>query len=497
MSGNGMQRGAIPRVLSIAGTDPTGGAGIQADLKSIAANGGYGMAVTTALVAQNTVGVRSIHLPPPTFLGEQLRAVSDDVEIDAVKIGMLPGAASIAVLADWLRAVAPPVVVLDPVMVAASGDRLLSEADERALAELLPLADLVTPNVPELGALLGEPPAASWEQLVRQAQDLSARYDVLVLAKGGHLEGPAADDALLGAADGPLTFSAVRIQRAHTHGTGCSLSAAIATRRAGGAGWEPAIREAKAWLSESIEAAGALGVGRGNGPVSHFAGLWRRGGLSHERPELIAARWWATTADVRAAIDASAFVASLADGTLGADAFAWYIAQDAVYLSEYARVLAHASALAPTSAEQGFWAAAANGAITTELALHARWLPDDGRAAPPSAVTTAYLNHLLAPAAAGAYDELVAAALPCFWIYCDVGERLLKHASPGHPYGAWLETYGDPAFRDLTDEAVRIVTGRAALAEPPTRRRMQAAFEASAAHELRFFEAPLEGRQPA
>lgn len=175
----------IPRVLSIAGTDPTGGAGVQADLKSIAANGGYGMAVVTALVAQNTQGVRSIHVPPMSFLREQLDAVSDDVRIDALKIGMLGTVDIIATVADWLAQHRPPVLVLDPVMVATSGDRLLDAAAEDALRALLHQADLITPNMPELAVLADAAEASDWPQVLQQAQQVASRYQVHVLAKGG------------------------------------------------------------------------------------------------------------------------------------------------------------------------------------------------------------------------------------------------------------------------------------------------------------------------
>ena len=148
-----------PRVLSIAGSDPSGGAGIQADLKSIAAHGGYGMAAITALTAQNTRGVSGVHVPPVEFLRQQLETVSSDVAIDAVKIGMLGDAAVINEVRTWLAKVRPAVVVLDPVMVATSGDRLLRESAEAALRDLLPMADLITPNLPELAMLLGEPEA--------------------------------------------------------------------------------------------------------------------------------------------------------------------------------------------------------------------------------------------------------------------------------------------------------------------------------------------------
>ncbi|MFS0886397.1 bifunctional hydroxymethylpyrimidine kinase/phosphomethylpyrimidine kinase [Aeromicrobium sp. 179-A 4D2 NHS] len=270
----------VPRVLSIAGTDPTGGAGIQADLKSIAANGGYGMAVVTALVAQNTQGVRSVHVPPVAFLAEQLEAVSDDVAIDAVKIGMLAGSAVIETVAAWLDRVRPPVVVLDPVMIATSGDRLLDAEAEQALRDLVPKVDLITPNVPELAVLAGRPPAHTWEAALGQARDVAESTGVLVLAKGGHLDGESVPDALVPPdRDAPVAeFHGTRIHTTNTHGTGCSLSSAVATRRARLGSWELATAQSKDWLAESIAGGADLHVGRGAGPVSHFAGLWDRAG---------------------------------------------------------------------------------------------------------------------------------------------------------------------------------------------------------------------------
>ena len=269
---------AVPRVLSIAGTDPTGGAGIHADLKSIAANGGYGMAAVTALVAQNTCGVRSVHAPPPSFLAEQLDAVSDDVEIDAVKIGMLFDRGIIEVVQDWLGRVRPPVVVLDPVMIAASGDPLLDPDAAEALRGLVAHTDLVTPNLPELAALLGEQVAQDWPGVLDQARRLAAAHDVRVLAKGGHLSGPLAPDALVDPDGEVAEFFALRVATRNSHGTGCSLSSAIATLRVSRGSWAEALEEAKRWLTTSLAAADALHVGRGSGPVSHFAEMWERSG---------------------------------------------------------------------------------------------------------------------------------------------------------------------------------------------------------------------------
>ena len=269
---------SVPRVLSIAGTDPTGGAGIQADLKSIAANGGYGMAVVTALVAQNTHGVRAIHTPPVSFLADQLDAVSDDVQIDAVKIGMLGGADVAAAVTAWLDRVRPPVVVLDPVMVATSGDRLLDAAAEDAVRDLLHRVDLVTPNLPELAALLGTGEAGSWTEALEQAQALAARHRVLVLAKGGHLAADAGSPDALVSAAGPVTeVRTPRVQTANTHGTGCSLSSALATLYPRLGSWEAALRAAKDWLQEALQHADELQVGSGHGPIHHFHGVWERG----------------------------------------------------------------------------------------------------------------------------------------------------------------------------------------------------------------------------
>lgn len=482
----------MPRVLSIAGTDPTGGAGLQADLKSIAAHGGYGMAVTTALVAQNTRGVRSIHVPPTEFLAEQLRAVSDDVEIDAVKIGMLFDDAIISEVKAWLDVTRPPVVVLDPVMVATSGDRLLTEPAEGALKDLLGSAHLVTPNVPELAILAGEAPAASWQEVLRQARKVSEQHGVLVLAKGGHLDDATVSDALVDWRNDRVSeFTAERIHTTNTHGTGCSLSSAVATLRPQVSGWEEAVARAKTWLTESIQEAADLRVGHGNGPISHFAGLWRRGGTLPVSAADVEREWWEGVSEIRRDIDELPFIRGLADGSLDQSAFEWYIAQDALYLRDYSRVLAQASRLAPTAAEQAFWANSARDAILAEVELHARWVdPDVMFDAQPSDTTTAYLNHLLAAAGRGTYDEIVAAVLPCFWIYYDVGSRLVGHATPDHPYAAWLQTYGAEGFAETNQRAVEFVTARAAQATPEVRHRMRRAFDESARHELRFFAAP-------
>lgn len=284
----------IPNILSIAGTDPTGGAGIQADLKSFAAHHGYGMSVVTALVAQNTEGVREIHLPPVEFLRAQLDAVSDDVAIDAVKIGMLGTAEIVETVAAWwdetpwsqtirTQPGERPVLVVDPVMVATSGDRLLESEAETALRGFLHRADLITPNVPELALLADAEPAESPEGLISHAERVADAHDVVVLAKGGHLGGEDVSDTLVfpqvtgqrsveGQRQDAYTVSSTRIDTSSTHGTGCSVSAAFATLKAQGLSWEETLERVKAWMAEALQGADArLDVGRGHGPIHHFA----------------------------------------------------------------------------------------------------------------------------------------------------------------------------------------------------------------------------------
>lgn len=492
-----------PRVLSIAGSDPSGGAGIQADLKSIAANGGYGMAALTALTAQNTVGVRAVHVPPAEFLREQLDAISDDIVIDAVKIGMLANADVIRAVSDWLDAMRPPIVVLDPVMVATSGDRLLDREADVALRGLLERAHVVTPNLAELAAL-ADHPIDGWDDALAAAAALSDRVGAAVLVKGGHLDGDDVPDAVIDAADGVSRgYPGARIATRNTHGTGCSLSSALATRLARGESLTDAVASARSWLRESLTESDALHVGRGHGPINHFGGLWRRGGLettpdrAHNRDQ-----WWERIAHLRADIDELPFVGALADGTLDREWFLFYLRQDALYLREYARVLAEASRLAPTPHEQAFWAESAHGAIAGELELHASWLtPGAGVeaetfAADPAPATVAYLDHLRSVAFGADYAELIAAVLPCFWLYTDLGTRLHAGAfgeyarDPQHPYASWLATYADPAFEAATEQAVDYVMDAAAQSDAPRRRRMLRAFEVSSAHELAFFAAP-------
>jgi hydroxymethylpyrimidine/phosphomethylpyrimidine kinase len=259
-----------PVALTIAGSDSSGGAGIQADLKTFAALGVYGASVLTALTAQNTRGVRSIHLVPPEFVAAQIDAVFDDLAVGAVKIGMVAQLASIEAIAAALERWSPKHVVLDPVMVATSGDRLLAEEAIEALrARLLPLATIITPNLPEAAALLGEPVASGAAAIEGQGRRLLAMGSPAVLIKGGHGAGAESVDYLIDR-HGVTALPAPRIATSNTHGTGCSLSSAIAAELAKGADLQTAVRNAKAFVSAAIAQADRFAVGHGHGPIHHF-----------------------------------------------------------------------------------------------------------------------------------------------------------------------------------------------------------------------------------
>jgi hydroxymethylpyrimidine/phosphomethylpyrimidine kinase len=264
----------IPIAVTIAGSDSSGGAGIQADLKTFAAFGVYGASVITALTAQNTHGVSGIHVVPAEFVTAQIDAVFSDLDVKAVKIGMVAQLATIDAVAAGLMRWSPKHVVLDPVLIATSGDRLLAtDAVESLRTRLIPRASLITPNLPEAAALLDEPLASGEAAIARQGQRLLAMGCPAVLIKGGHAQGSESIDYLV-RGNGTLALPAPRIATTNTHGTGCSLSSAIAAGLAKGEDLETAIRNAKAWVSAAIAAADRLGVGHGHGPIHHFHGFY-------------------------------------------------------------------------------------------------------------------------------------------------------------------------------------------------------------------------------
>jgi hydroxymethylpyrimidine/phosphomethylpyrimidine kinase len=260
--------------VTIAGSDSGGGAGIQADLKTFSALGVYGASVITALTAQNTRGVTGIHDAPPQFVAAQIDAVFSDLNVGAVKIGMLSRTATIEAVAAGLDRHRQTNVVLDPVMVATSGDRLLTPDAVEALRRLLiPRAVVVTPNLAEAAALLETPAACEESEMRGQAERLIALGARAVLIKGGHAEGAEAVDLLV-QPGGVVRLTAPRFDTSNTHGTGCTLSSAIAAGLAKGLPLDAAVHSAKDYVTVAIGAADRLAIGAGHGPVHHFHRWW-------------------------------------------------------------------------------------------------------------------------------------------------------------------------------------------------------------------------------
>ncbi|GGC85059.1 hypothetical protein GCM10011512_09910 [Tersicoccus solisilvae] len=519
------------RVLSIAGTDPTGGAGVPADLKSIAAFGGYGMAVVTCLVAQNTRGVRSVHTPPASFLREQLDAVSDDVTIDAVKIGMLGTAEVAATVRAWLDdqrnagRVFP--VILDPVMVASSGDRLLDASAEDAVRALAAAhADLLTPNLAELAVLDGggapgeahRPGEAldDWDAALAAGRRVAAATGSIVLVKGGHLPGERTPDALV-APDGSLLAEVAepRVSTRNTHGTGCSLSSAMATLYARTGAWPYSLRAAKRWLTGALAAADGLRVGSGSGPVHHGHHLdaavdaYVAAATAPDSPGTrgrFTDDLWERSAVVRQEIDELEFIVRLTDGTLPQDRFRAYLAQDAQYLQAYSRALSSLAASAAPAPVRAFFARGAVTAATEETILHRQWLrtDDDADGGDPGIgpVTARYTDFLLAATGREPWQVGAAAVLPCYWLYAEIAATLSRaleahrterrgRDDAAHPYGTWLAAYDDPGFQEAAAACRAIVDDAAADADEPTRQAMAAAFLRACALERDFFAAEV------
>jgi hydroxymethylpyrimidine/phosphomethylpyrimidine kinase len=266
----------IPNLLSIAGFDPSGGAGIAADLKTFAALRCNGMAVITALTAQNTQGVRAMHVPPADFAAAQIDAIFGDVEVAAVKIGMLACGAIVEEIADRLAYYKPRFIILDPVLSATSGEALAtSDTATAIIRHLLPIVTLITPNIPEAERLLGCAVTPDLEGMRRAAKLFHTRGAKAVLIKGGHVGGATSDDLLSGGGSYRL-YSAPRIATPNTHGTGCTLASAIAAYLSHGLELDDAIGAAKTYLSGALNAAGQLSAGHGPGPLNHFHDLWKR-----------------------------------------------------------------------------------------------------------------------------------------------------------------------------------------------------------------------------
>lgn len=492
-----------PRVLTIAGTDPTGGAGSQADVKSITVAGGFAYAVTTAVLAQNTEGVQGIWMLEPATLQAQLDSVFNDCEIDAVKIGMLGSIEFMQVVGEFLQKVDCP-VVLDPVMVATSGDRLIDDDALEALLQLLPSTTVITPNIPEL-EILAQLPAGSittFEDACRHGQELSAKYGPLVAIKGGHLTGEVLVNGLVNERGVIARTQSPRLATKNTHGTGCSFSSALATRLGKGQSLQEALAWATRWMEEAIGAADSLHVGKGNGPIHHGAQLLRLAGAADVSPWLpmpvidedvadagkfgaggVAAegslfdpalpaagphtqRLWDASLPVLKQIWDLPFIQKLKDGTLERRDFVAYLRQDAHYLDKHASALGLLAARTLDVEECLHFTDMARLSLIGEKQLHEDWIAkaaDLGAQEqalaqlPATPITAGYTDFLLARTSLENFAVAATAILPCAWVYAQIGIHLAKFNHAEHPYGNWLSTYSDEEFLVAAQRDIEIV----------------------------------------
>ncbi|WEV69736.1 bifunctional hydroxymethylpyrimidine kinase/phosphomethylpyrimidine kinase [Bifidobacterium sp. ESL0775] len=537
------------RVLSIEGSDPIGGAGTMADMKAFTAQGVFGYAAMTSVLAQNTQGVTDIVNVEPSFLLAQLKAVSDDADIDAMKIGMLGTPELVDTVRGWLVELLKdyqandkpkPTVVLDPVMYAKSGDRLLTAEAEQALGTLIPLADIITPNAMELAALdtmvngaksnsnipctasienqpsdgnnqtnkstqLAQTPQ-SCEEMEYLAKSVAARFGVAVYAKGGALalngSKECTDILVVPTHENGKEPVITRIEGAavptqNVHGTGDTLSSTLAALRPQCEDWAETAKRAKAWMTGAIAAADSLHVGHGHGPVDF---TWQHSptGLSFTED------YWRRTKETRERIATMPFIERMLDGTLPLDDFSFYLHQDDIYLTDYTSLLALASSRAADPHERAFFADAASYGLEEGLTFHRQWYREYGfsvEQAPVSETTAAYLGHEYRFTDTGSYPALVAVVMPCYWVYSVIGQemehqvRVRRLDLDHHPYGLWIRMYADPGFASRTLEELRICDRLAAEGTMADYNRMMDAALGSTEHEYRFFDQALARHQ--
>jgi hydroxymethylpyrimidine kinase/phosphomethylpyrimidine kinase len=457
------------------------------------------MSVIAALTSQNTKGVFCVEPVAPEFITAQLNALSDDITIDAVKIGLL-SAPAIDAVASWLEHNRPRYVVLDPVMVATSGDRLLDETAEQKLKRLTRFATIITPNLPELAVLSGQVQAKTVEKAIAQAKGLQRDLGCDIFLKLGHLKGQKVAEDYIVEPEGATLVTAPWVDTDNTHGTGCSLSSALATllvHFSGDVILSSTI--AKRWLSKALVAGGVLAVGGKNetdprqshGPMDHFAGIIPSDFIHYAT---------LLTSDIHEQIDSMDFIKQLSSGELNPNAFAHYIQQDNIYLDGYTKIMKGAAKFAPNNTEKEFLLSLIGEDIEKEVEFHNAWLSKHGyptRAQEVAPQTSTYLNILDQAVQSSEYALILASLLPCTYMYYEIGKSIAsKVRSQGvsiteHPYSAWIEAYSDPAYEGIVGKLVDMTNRVARQSTPEMRSQMLRHYRNAAQAEYDFFDVPL------
>ncbi|KAI9485426.1 MAG: Phosphomethylpyrimidine kinase-domain-containing protein [Benjaminiella poitrasii] len=458
-----MTKEALPKAMTIAGSDSGGGAGIQADIKTLTSLHVYATSVITSVTSQNTMGVDGIHDIPAEFVGKQIRAVLNDIGSDAIKIGMLSSAAIIKEVANSLSSFPEESrnVVVDPVMISTSGSSLLAaDAIQALVNHLLPITYILTPNVPEAEVLLDLAPGSikSVKDMHEAASKLAKFGPKFILLKGGHLPLKVNDkeqvvDIVYNSLDGSFhEITSDYVNTKNTHGTGCTLSAALAGELAKGVSveiaCENAIRYVKTAIAQSLD-----NIGNGNGPINHFHPLkwspYQGKSFVTACKESLPKGLWSDFID-------HPFVRGIADGTLPIESFTYYLKQDYLYLQHYARAASLAAYKSNTMNTIGLNAAIVLH-ITKESHLHLEYCAkfgiskEDVLATPESVFNAAYTRFVLDKGASGDLLDLKAAMLPCLLGYGEIGLKLFNDPATkrdGNPYWDWICQYAAEDYQE-------------------------------------------------
>ena len=483
--------------LTIAGSDSSGGAGIQADIKAMTMNGVYAMSAVTALTAQNTTGVTGILEVSPDFLKQEIDAVFTDIFPDAVKTGMVSSSALIHTIAESLRHYNARNIVVDPVMVSTSGARLIAEDAVKTLAdELLPLALVATPNIPEAEILSGVKIDGK-DSMTEAAKKINALYGCAVLVKGGHNINDA-NDLLCTGQDALTWFYGEHINNTNTHGTGCTLSSAIAANLAKGFTLEEAVMRAKEYISGALGA--MLDLGKGSGPLNHAFNLTGK----YSEYQSLYSRLMASVADIWPQYYSHPFVKGIETGELDVQKFRHYITQDYLYLNEYAKVFSIGAAKAKNPELMALFASYVQAITKVEINIHHGYLGRFGvsqeeiDATPRTHENLAYTSYMIRTAYEEGEAEIAAAVLSCAVSYQDIALNIVKNnpdAVNHEVYGNWVKCYSGEEYISGNKVILRILEE---LTENYTDRQIQhlaEIFRVCSRHELEFWNMAWRGHE--
>ena len=466
--------------LTIAGSDSSGGAGIQADLKTMTANGVYAMSAITALTAQNTTGVQGIFEVSPEFLKLQIDSVFTDIRPDAVKIGMVSSAGLIQAIAEKLNEYKAENIVVDPVMVATSGAKLISDDAIGTLKEFLfPLATVLTPNIPEAVVLSGMEITTA-EEMMEAAKKISETYHCAVLLKGGHQLNDAND--LLYRDGGYRWFNGRRIDNPNTHGTGCTLSSAIASNLAKGYDLDTAVEQAKAYISGALAA--MLDLGAGSGPMTE--------------------RLLSSVQEIWAGYHTHPFVMGIGDGSLDQEKFRYYMIQDYLYLIDYTRVFAVGVAKAKDLSVMKLFAASTHTILDGEMDIHRTYMKrlgislDEAENTPVALDNRSYTSYMLRASYEGGEAQVMAAILSCALSYEAIAKEILKKnpEADRHPfYGEWVSGYASAEYHMENERLTSLMNRLTADYTPAQIERLIDIFTACSRYEMSFWDMAWEMRR--